>query len=182
MENFFRQGKETSIVVGLETTYERMDELTPFSNPTYGGGQGDKYLDFVVNNLKPYIDLNFRTKSDRANTGVAGSSLGGLMSFYMGVKRQDIFGKIGVFSPSFWFSDKIYDFALTNRITYPNTKIYFVCGQTESSTMGSDMLKMITLLRSYGFNGIQYLIQADGQHSEWFWNREFPSAYSWLFY
>ena len=69
------------------------------------------YLDFLLNDLKPYIDRNFRTKSGRDFTGIMGSSLGGLFSFYAGLKYQNIFSKIGVFSPSFWFSDEIYTFA-----------------------------------------------------------------------
>jgi predicted alpha/beta superfamily hydrolase len=109
MEQFFIQNKQSSIVVGLETTFERMSELTPFSNPQYGGGKGDLYVDFIVNNVKPYIDARFRTKSDRDNTGIAGSSLGGLLSFYAGLKRQEIFGKVGVFSPSFFLFHFFYN-------------------------------------------------------------------------
>ncbi len=181
MEQFFIQNKQSSIVVGLETTFERMSELTPFSNPQYGGGKGDLYLDFIVNNVKSYIDARFRTKSDRENTGIAGSSLGGLLSFYGGLKRQDIFGKVGVFSPSFWFSDKIYNFAAETPNTFQNLRIYFVCGSQESSSMSSDMMKMINQLKSSGYKNIDYKIKADGQHSEWFWRREFPDAYQWLF-
>jgi len=111
MERNFQESKGTSIIVGIETSGigvdpngERVDELTPFANNTYGGGKGDLYLDFLINNVKPYVDEKFRTKTQREFTGIMGSSLGGLFSFYAGLKHQNIFSKIGVFSPSFWFS------------------------------------------------------------------------------
>jgi predicted alpha/beta superfamily hydrolase len=91
-------------LIALFSQGDRVDELTPFANNTFGGGKGDLYLDFLINNVKPYVDDKFRTKKQREFTGIMGSSLGGLFSFYAGLKYQDIFSKIGVFSPSFWFS------------------------------------------------------------------------------
>lgn len=182
MHNFFLTNKQTSIVVGLETTTERISELTPYSNPTYGGGQGDKYVDFLINNLKPYIDFNFRTMPQREYTGIAGSSLGGLMAFYAGIKNQVVFSKIGIFSPSFWYSDKIYSI-FTNDfiIKYDDTRLYFVCGNQESITMVPDMSSMVNLVRLVGYKNVNSVVKADGTHSEWFWKREFPASYDWLF-
>jgi hypothetical protein len=82
MEAFYQQNKETAIVVAIETkgvgaNGERLDELTPFPNNTLGGGKGDLYLNFLVNNVKPYVDAHFRTKPQREFTSVFGSSLGG---------------------------------------------------------------------------------------------------------
>jgi len=102
--------KAPVIVVGIEHGNEkRIDELTPFKNEKYGGGNADNYLEFIVKTLKPHIDKNYRTKTKPKNTILFGSSLGGLVSYYGALKYPDVFGKAGVFSPSFWFSnDNLY--------------------------------------------------------------------------
>ncbi len=110
-----------------------------------------------------------------------GSSLGGLFSFYAGLKSQKIFSKIGVFSPSFWYNDEIYNFALSTVKEYDDIKIYFMCGGSESQSMVPDMNKMVNLMRDKGFGKIKSVIQTDGNHQEWFWKREFPAAYDYLF-
>ncbi len=80
------------IVVGIDNGgAARMDELTPYANDKYGGGQADDYLDFIVEKLRPYINSRFRTKPERENTAILGSSLGGLCSFYAAIRHEDIF-------------------------------------------------------------------------------------------
>ena len=69
------------IVVGIENTEKRMEELTPSKHEKYGGGKADQYLDFIVTTLKPEIDKKYRTKPNTKNTMIMGSSLGGLASF-----------------------------------------------------------------------------------------------------
>ena len=134
-----------------------------------------------MNNVKPYIDLNFRTKSHRNFTGIAGSSLGGLFSFYAGLKHQHVFSKIGVFSPSFWFSEEIYRFALDTDRLYDDIKLYFVGGALENVNLVPNMIRMVDQLRYKGYTKIKYLVELDGVHQEWFWNREFPKAYEYLY-
>lgn len=126
------------IVVGIEHGNDkRMEELTPFKNEKYGGGNADAYLQFIVKTLKPEIDRTYRTKTKtkNKNTIIMGSSLGGLVSFYAVLKYPEIFGKAAVFSPSFWFSNKIYAFANENKKL--KTKIFFMCGDNESEDMVS---------------------------------------------
>ena len=134
-----------------------------------------------MNDVKPYIDQNFRTKPGRDFTGIMGSSLGGQFSFYAGLKYQNIFSKIGIFSPSFWFSDELFTFASTKIQEYDNLKLYFMCGGQEYASMVPNMNAMIEKLRLQGFNKIKSLVQQDGNHQEWFWKREFPAAYDYLF-
>jgi len=84
-------GYQVPIVVGIDNGgEERMNEYNPWVNPQYGGGQGDEYIDFLVFNLKPYIDENYRTLSGKENTGIMGSSMGGLISQYGALKFQDV--------------------------------------------------------------------------------------------
>jgi metallo-beta-lactamase class B len=135
-----------------------------------------------VNTLKPAIDEEYRTLADRAHTGIMGSSLGGLISFYAGMKYQNTFSKVGVFSPSFWFNDSIYDFAeAMGKVA--DMKFYFLAGGQESAGLESDLNEMISLLEDEGFEEAELNFQfvANGQHSEWFWAQEFPDAFEWLY-
>ena len=70
-------------------------------------GEGEKYAQFIVNTLKPYIDANYRTLNDRLNTAIGGSSLGGLISYYTALQYDTVFSKALIFSPSFWFDDSV---------------------------------------------------------------------------
>ena len=172
------------IVVGIEHGNEkRIDELTPYKNEKYGGGNADNYLDFIVNTLKPYIDKNYRTKSKPKNTIIMGSSLGGLISYYAILKYPQVFGKAGVFSPSFWFSNSIY--AKTEEASKIKTKIYFLCGDKESDDMVKDMTKMERLLdtkRCYCLHLTKSKIVKNGEHNEKLWRDGFVKAVLWLGY
>ena len=81
----------------------RGDEYIPWANPRLKiGGQGAAYVDFLTFTLKPYIDQHYRTRPDAAHTGIAGSSLGGLISVYAALRYPAVFGCVGAFSPAFW--------------------------------------------------------------------------------
>ena len=71
-------------------------------------GEGDEYVDFLVKTLKPFIDKKYRTERDKANTAIAGSSMGGLISLYATLKYPKVFGVAGVFSPAFWLAPQIF--------------------------------------------------------------------------
>lgn len=176
--------KAPVIVVGIEHGNDkRIDELTPFKNEKYGGGNADNYLDFIVKTLKPYIDKNYRTKPKVKNTIIMGSSLGGLVSYYAILKYPETFGKAGVFSPSFWFSNDIY--TLTEKAPKIKTKIYFLCGDKESDDMVKDMTKMERLLdtkRCYCLHLTKSKIVKGGEHNEKLWRDGFVKAVLWLGY
>lgn len=176
--------KTPVIVVGIEHGNDkRIDELTPFKNEKYGGGNADQYLDFIVQTLKPYIDKNYRTKTKAKNTTIMGSSLGGLVSFYGALKYPSIFGKAGVFSPSFWFSNEIYSFA--EKQSKIKTKIYFLCGDKESDDMVNNLHKMERLLdtkRCYCLHLTKSRIVKGGEHNEKLWRDGFVKAVLWLGY
>lgn len=176
--------KAPVIVVGIEHGNEkRIDELTPFKNEKYGGGNADNYLEFIVKTLKPHIDKNYRTKTKPKNTILFGSSLGGLVSYYGALKYPDVFGKAGVFSPSFWFSNDIYTF--TEKQSKIKTKIYFLCGDKESDDMVKDLTKMKRLLdtkRCYCLHLDKTKIVKNGEHNEKLWRDHFAEALIWLGY
>jgi alpha-glucosidase len=173
------------IIVGIEHGNEkRMSELTPCKNSKYGGGDADNYLDFIIKTLKPAIDAKYRTKPDTKNTGIMGSSLGGLVSYYAVMKHPEVFGKAGVFSPSFWFNRKEI-IELTSTIPKLKTKIYFLCGDNEGDAdMITDLNQIDNLLsekRSKSKHLTKKTIVKGGQHNEKLWRDGFVNAYLWLF-
>jgi alpha-glucosidase len=112
-----------------------------------------------------------------------GSSLGGLISHYIGMKYQNIFRKAGVFSPSYWFNDSIYDFTyLTGK--QDDIMFYIMGGTNESPTLVQEMEMMVDTLYAIGIGG-DYLVNLEvvpgGQHNEQLWREEFGKAYEWLF-
>ena len=94
------------IVVGIDTSLARMDRLGPVRDRTYGGGQASRHLDMITDMLKPRIDRDYRTRAGREDTGLIGSSLGGLFSFFGAWNRPDVFGKAICLSSSFWWGNR----------------------------------------------------------------------------
>ena len=94
------------IVVGIDTSTARMDRLGPRRDSKYGGGRAAEHLHTMVNELKPRIDAEFRTRVGREDTALIGSSLGGLFSFYAAWNRPEVFGKAICLSSSFWWANR----------------------------------------------------------------------------
>ncbi len=183
LDSMYLKGDQSCIVVGIDNGGgSRLNEYSPWVNTQYGGGQGDEYIDFISKTLKPYIDQNYRTLSDPEHTGIMGSSLGGLISMYAGIAYPDVFGKVGVFSSAFWFSAESYKQVETLGVN-PNSDFYMIAGAKEGGNQVGDMNKMFQALSNSGASSEQLLKESheDGQHSEWYWRREFPKAYKWLF-
>jgi len=190
LNTLHQQGDYGCIVVGIDNGGgDRINEYSPWVNPQYGGGQGDEYMDFIIKTLKPHIDSNYRTLPGRLTTGIMGSSMGGLISFYGSVEFQETFSKGGLLSPSFWFARQgEKDLIAANGHQAP-MRLYFLAGTDEegdgnaSNYVVEDMQTMYNTLKNNGFSTSELNLQtrADGQHSEWFWAREFPDAYKWLF-
>jgi predicted alpha/beta superfamily hydrolase len=169
--------------VGVDnhSTY-RLDEYSPWINPEYGGGQGDEYVAFLVETLKPYVDANYRTLPDRDHTGIMGSSMGGLISLYGAVEYQDVFGRAGVFSPSFWFSPECYSH-VTETGRKEEVKIYMIGGELEGDYFVQSMHNMKDTLVAAGFEEENLFMEIHplGDHTERYWREEFPDAYTWLY-
>jgi len=172
------------IVVGIDNGgSKRMDEYSPWQNDRYkGGGEGDAYLDFIVETLKPYVDNNYKTLFDRQNTAIMGSSLGGLISHYGALKYPEVFGLVGLFSPAFGFAVNSFEFALKPR-DLENMKMYFLAGDKESPSMIDNLNNMITLMKSQGFTqkNIISKVVPGGEHNEKLWRENFEEAILWLF-
>lgn len=163
------------IVVAIDNTPSRMDEYIPEKS-------ADAYLEFVIKEVKPLINQSFRTRKPASFTGIMGSSLGGLVSLYAGVKYREHFGLVGALSPSIWWNDRSIISTYDRSSTLP-LKIYL-----DSGTLGGekpeDVRALGQLLNNRGFaqnyNLLTY-IQEGAEHREAFWSARFPMALRFLF-
>ncbi|MEZ4885241.1 MAG: alpha/beta hydrolase-fold protein [Chitinophagales bacterium] len=178
------KGKGGVIVVAIEHAGQhRLIDFNPIVNKEKQQ-EGIKYIKFVANYLKPYIDERYRTLPSRENTGIGGSSLGGLVSLYGILNRPEVFGKALVFSPSLWIAPAAYLDA-TTFLPQTDSKIYLYGGGKESDYMLNNIHR---LKESFDWNrenvkNLQVLLATDmeGHHNEERWGKEFPKAIEWLF-
>jgi predicted alpha/beta superfamily hydrolase len=166
------EGLET-IVVGVPNTGKaRIHEYSPFTDPR-GGGSGDHYLEFLVDTIKPIIDADFRTLPHRLTTGIAGSSMGGLISLYGFFKRPDIFGFAGVMSPALWFAKRAV-LRFVERAPFVDGRIYIDCGTLEGYTEVQDVKRLRDVLLDKGYRerrDLFVVIEKGAGHDERAWAR-----------
>ncbi|HEY8973347.1 MAG TPA: alpha/beta hydrolase-fold protein [Burkholderiaceae bacterium] len=183
LDAFARTRGFEAIVVGIDHGGdERIHELSPWTNPKYGPAQGEQYMAFVVDVVKPYVDARYRTLADRAHTAMAGSSLGGLETHYALLRYPQVFGQAAIFSPSYWYADEVY--AQTKARPWPaDTRVYLYIGGHEGDESVPDVQRMMALLAASGraTTDIALHIEPAAEHDERAWRAEFPRAVAWLF-
>ena len=169
------------IVVGVDHGNEhRITELNPFDHEEFGAGEGQAYVEFLVEQLKPQIDRDYRTLPDRANTAVMGSSMGGLISHFAITQYPQTFGRAGVFSPSYWAAPQMY--AQASNALPQGTRLYLLMGGDEGPEMVDGYRKMRELLQqTLPDSHWQAKLAAGGKHNEAFWHSELTAALLWLF-
>lgn len=163
------------IVVGIDNNAARISEYTPTSDPDYGGGHGDTYLDFIENELKPFIDSNYRTRPDAANTLIGGSSLGGLISFWAGWTRSDVFGTAVCMSSSFWWDGRalIADVANHSGAKVPVTVYIDAGGQSDGAADTNDMRDTLEAKGYQHGADLFHWFEPGGSHNEASWRARF---------
>lgn len=188
MEALSKEGIE-AIVVGVPNAREaRGSEYSPHVHNEYGGGKADAYVRFLTETVKPLIDRSFRTIPDRTHTGLAGSSLGGLISLYGFLTAPAVFGFAGVFSPAFWWTEGTI-FPFVELAPVVPGRIYMDVGTNETPEVPgrpeaylNDAIRMEALLRAkgYGPDDLWLVVEPDGLHHESAWARRLPTALRWL--
>jgi predicted alpha/beta superfamily hydrolase len=173
------KGDRGCIVVGIEGQDNSDSEFTPWTN--LPKAEGRAYADFIVNNLKPWIDANLRTKSDRRNTGIGGSKMAAAAALFMAAEYQDVFSKALIFSPTFSYSDSCF-LHIKQRGKQRTMRYYIMSGSDEGVSKTTEIEKMVATLKSIGhnFEEVKAVKKIDGEPTEWFWAREFANGYKWL--
>jgi predicted alpha/beta superfamily hydrolase len=175
--------KKACIVVGIDNAgVKRMNEYNPYDHEKYGKGEGKQYVEFIAKTLKPFIDKHYRTKKDAANTIIAGSSMGGLISQYAVMVYPGIFGKAGIFSPAFSLAPQLKSDLqkLIKPATHSKVRVYYYGGEQEGKQMVQDMLYVFELMQKKAGPKMKARINAEGKHNEQTWRQEFPAFYRWI--
>lgn len=171
------------IVVAVECNKRgnnRLKEYSPtsFSDPKYGSirGRGRTYMEWLVKELKPYIDENYRTLPDREHTIIAGSSMGGLMSLYAVTVYNRVFSRAACLSPSLWTNpEKLLQMVGRAKVA-PDTCIYMDYGSEELANHPANkkiLMDMSQLLLEKNVN-LAFRIIPKGNHSESSWEKQIP--------
>lgn len=129
----WRGAIEPPIIVGIYNAGAyRIDEYTPTRDAARrAGGKALQYGRMLVDELKPFIDDTYRTRPDAPHTGLGGSSLGGLLSLYLGLLNPSVFGLLGVLSPSVWWDNRFIVRRVRALATKPPTRIWLSIGTAE---------------------------------------------------
>ncbi len=158
---------EEIIIVGIYNTHKRRTE---YANTP----DGYRYIKFLTEELKPFIDKTYRTLPDKANTAVGGASLGGLISLIMLWEKPDFFSKAACLSPAFKVSEYDYVSVVRNSKYFDkDIKLYI-----DNGGVGLDSLlqpgidEMLEALKEKGFkigNEIYWFKDEEAEHSEAAW-------------
>ncbi|HEU5364547.1 MAG TPA: alpha/beta hydrolase-fold protein [Hanamia sp.] len=180
LDSIFKKRKQEVIVVGIDNgNFKRMQEYNPWEFQSFGKGEGDKYVDFLVKTLKPYIDKHYRTLKDKANTFIAGSSMGGLISLYAVLKYPQVYGGAGIFSPAFWTASGIDSTTITDAKNV-NSRLFFYAGGKEGDSMVPDMKRIEKEIEARSKSPVKEMIDPNARHNEAAWRKYFPDFYEWV--
>lgn len=176
---------EPVILVGIANTgLRRMAEYTPTRDFKMGGGEGRSYGRMLIEELKPLIDRSCRTLPEAKNTALGGSSLGGLVSLYLGFAHPDVFGKLAVMSPSLWWDHRSILNAINQQQRKPDLKIWLDMGTAEGARhlRDADMLDELLLRRGWKSGIDLAYVKAHGAvHDERAWSDRFGDVLKFLF-
>jgi predicted alpha/beta superfamily hydrolase len=190
LEGMVSEGRvEPWIIVAVDSGMGRVQEYSPWDEPrSQVQARGEQYGRFLAEQLKPYVDSTYRTRSGAEWTGTMGSSLGGLISLYMGWKYPEVFGRIGALSPTVMWSERKL-FTQWREHTRRWTRIYLDAGSTEYLDGGGVALNYGEAAREfyghlkhlgYDDHEVILVLEPGGQHDELTWQRRLPFAMRWL--
>jgi predicted alpha/beta superfamily hydrolase len=163
---------EPLIIIGMYNTKARIREYTPTPVPKLGGGRADRYAKFLLEEVKPFVDREYRTLSDSHHTGIGGSSLGGLVSLYLGLKHSRVFGKIAALSPSVWWNQLVIDRFVQTTSVKPRPRIWLDIGTREGTRIVRDVEKFRDSLLEKGWkldHDLHYERVEGAEHNEAAW-------------
>jgi predicted alpha/beta superfamily hydrolase len=175
-----------SILVGIDNNANRLGEYMP-NGDAVGVTQGvaSNYLQFILDNVTPTLDFNYRTLGDAANTITAGSSMGGLVSDYIAFQQSDRFGTAGIFSPAYWAGP---NYLANRQLTRLPLRRYIYMGTAESSggESSSDVYWQGAINAWNDYLGAGHPVHRDllfeggagAQHNEPAWSRRLPAFFA----
>jgi predicted alpha/beta superfamily hydrolase len=140
--------------------------------PKLGGGRADRYARFLLEELQPFIESEYRALRGPADTGIGGSSLGGLVSLYLGLKLPQIFGKIAALSPSVWWNQHILERFAKSADVRARPRIWLDIGTKEGPRTVQDVEQFRDVLVQKGWQpgrDLRYERIEGAEHHEAAW-------------
>ncbi len=176
---------EPLIIVGIYNAgKQRIGEYTPTRAPKLGGGRANRYAKFLLEEVKPFVNFQYRTQQGPESTGIGGSSLGGLVSLYLGLRQPKAFGKIAALSPSVWWNERvILRFAATAAVR-PLPRIWLDIGTREGPRIVDDVERFRDILVGKGWQpdrNLHYERVEGAEHNEAAWARRVGPFLQFLF-
>lgn len=183
-----------AIVVAIahaEDIEQRQNEYFVRPNSHLENPVGADYLSDIVHTLKPYVDNKYRTLAQKRYTAMAGSSVGGLLTFYAGLLYPNVFGTLGILSPSIWLDEdntaEIIN-SLKNKQAIAHQYYFFYGGGNENRIksdgsqvrMHDDIRRITSLLEgTIPPKKIEVSVNPEGRHGAWYWQKAFPVFFDW---
>ena len=176
---------EPLIIVGIYNAGDRrIHEYTPFEDRRLGGGQADVYGRMLVEELKPFVDKQYRTLPGAENCGMGGSSLGGLVTLYLGLQYPSVFAKLAVMSPSVWWRKRAILKTIAALPKKPELRIWLDIGTKESAQAVPDARALRDWLVRKGWQlgeNLAYFEAQGAEHTESAWAQRVGPMLKFLF-
>jgi len=176
---------EPLVIVGIYNTgVKRIDDYTPVEDRRLGGGRADAYGQMLVEELKPFVAHQYRTLAGPENCGMGGSSLGGLVSLYLGMRYPDVFGNLAIFSPSVWWYNRAILRTVDQLRQDTGQRIWLDIGTKEGRRALPDTRALKRLLVKKGWRLGKNLVYREiegGKHSEYAWAERVGPMLKFLF-
>ena len=166
---------EPLVIAGVANGGERrLAEYTPSRDWKMGGGDASKYSDMLMREVLPFLRSEYRLRDGAENTGIGGSSLGGLLSLWLGLRHAETFGKLAVLSPSVWWNHK-YIVSYVNDVApelVKRPRLWLDVGDAEGRRTLADVELLQARLKIHGWReglDLHYERVAGGTHDEGAW-------------
>jgi len=173
-DQWIQEGRvEPIIIVGIYNAgKQRIREYTPTRAPKLGGGSANRYAKFLLEEVRPFINMAYRALDGSENTGIGGSSLGGLVSLYVGLRQPQIFGKIAALSPSVWWNERVILRFAAAAPVQPLPRIWLDIGTREGPRIVDDVERFRDILIRKGWQpdrDLHYQRVEGAEHNEAAW-------------
>jgi predicted alpha/beta superfamily hydrolase len=173
------------IIVGIYNAgKQRLGEYTPTRMPRLGGGRANRYAKFLLEELRPFLLSNYRVLGGVQNTGIGGSSLGGLVSLYLGLRLPHVFGKIAALSPSLWWNQRVILRFADAAPVDPIPRIWLDIGTREGGRIIEDVERFRDILLGKGWRldrDLHYQRFEGAEHNEAAWAERVAPFLQFLF-
>jgi predicted alpha/beta superfamily hydrolase len=176
---------EPLIIVGIYNAgKQRLGEYTPTRMPKLGGGRANRYAKFLLEEVRPFLLSNYRVLSGAENAGIGGSSLGGLVSLYLGLRFPHVFGKIAALSPSVWWNQRVILRFADAAPVDPLPRIWLDIGTREGGRIVEDVERFRDILLRKGWRlgrDLHYQRVEGAEHNEAAWAQRVAPFLQFLF-